>query len=294
MRLLRGIRGRTARRVRAFADILHPPRMEDHPTHDYVLHTVHRARLEGKVALVTGGGGSIGSAIALRMAAEGATVGLAGRTLSVLEAAVERISNAGVPPERLVTLQMDVTDERSVAAGVERLVEQCGHLEILVNNAGGSARGRVAPLAEQDDEVLQSIVDLNLLGAMRCCKYAIPHLTRGQGRIVNFGSTVGFAGQKNYAEYSAAKSGLIGLTKSLAIELGESGATVNMVTPGWVWRNPFDGQAHHPSDKTVLGRFGSADEVAGLVAYICSPEAGFLTGNDIRIDGGRTLGLLGE
>lgn len=268
--------------------------MEDHPKYIYQLNVSHKSRLENKVALVTGGGGSIGSAISYRLAIEGAFVGVAGRTMSSLEATIEQIVAAGVDREQVIPVEMDVTSEDSTRAGVERLVVTFGQLDLLVNNAGGSARGHTSDLGDQDLSTVEGVIDVNLLGAIRCSKFAATYVKHPAGRIVNFGSTIGFAGQRQYSEYSAAKSGIVGLTKSLALELGRYGTTVNMVTPGWVWRNSFDGQTLRESDMTALRRYGTPEEVAGTVAYLCSDEAAFVTGNEIRVDGGRTLGLRGE
>lgn len=269
-------------------------RMEEAPRYQYELHISDRSRLEGKVALITGGGGSIGSAVAYRLAVEGAYVGICGRTQSTLDATAKKIISGGVDEGRVRTVVVDVTDETSVRKAMAEFADLHGRLDILINNAGGSSRDIILPLEAQDLSIVERIINLNLLGAIRCAKYAIPYLKKNGGRIINLGSVVGIAGQRNYSDYAAAKSGLIGMTKSLALELGQYGVTVNMVTPGWVWRNSFDGDQLRPSEKTALGRYGRGDEVAGLVAYLCSDEAGYITGVDIPVDGGRLLGLRGE
>jgi 3-oxoacyl-[acyl-carrier protein] reductase len=244
--------------------------------------------------IVTGGGGSIGSAICYRLAVEGAIVGIAGRSIETLGITINQIASAGVPSDRLMALVMDVTDRHSVGKAIDAFVERFSRLDVFVNNAGGSARGHTRPLEYQDFNVIEDIIDLNLLGAMRCCQHAIPYLKVNGGKIINFGSTIGSNGQRNYSEYSAAKSGIIGLTKSLALELGEYGITVNMITPGWVWRNAFDGRQPRRTDKTALGRYGYPEEVASLVSYLCAEDANYITGNDFKVDGGRTLGLMKE
>lgn len=251
-------------------------------------------RLHGKAAIVTGGGGSIGSAICYRLAVEGAIVGIAGRSSETLRVVIDQISSAGVPSHRLMALVMDVTDRESVGKAIDAFVARYGRLDVFVNNAGGSARDHICPLEDQDFKVVEDIVNLNLLGTMRCCQHAIRYLKVNGGKIINFGSTIGSNGQRNYAEYSAAKSGIIGLTKSLALELGEYGITVNMITPGWVWRNSFDGTQLRKTDKTALGRYGYPEEVASFVAYLCTDGANYITGNDFKVDGGRTLGLMKE
>jgi 3-oxoacyl-[acyl-carrier protein] reductase len=272
-----------------------PPAFErEQKAFTYQLNVNDVGRQHGKAAIVTGGGGSIGSAICYRLAVEGAIVGIAGRNLEGLLAVVDQITSAGVPSDRLMALVMDITDRESVGKAIDSFVERHGRLDVFINTAGGSARGHIRPLETQDFKVIEDIINLNLLGTMRCCQHAIRYLKVNGGKIINFGSTIGSNGQKNYSEYSAAKSGVIGLTKSLALELGEYGITVNMITPGWVWRSAFDGKQHRRSDKTALGRYGYPEEVASLVSYLCTDEANYITGNDFKVDGGRTLGLMKE
>lgn len=285
------VRRGVGRRLRRVGEILAPPSGDAGQRYEYQLHVNQRDRLEGKVAIVTGGGGSIGAAVCYRLAIEGATVAVAGRTLDTLEATVAQVVQAGVDPVRVFPLVLDVTDEASVRSGIETIAQAHGRIDILVNNAGASARDRVALLENQSMSVVQEIIDLNLLGAIRCARYVAIHLRQTSGRIVNFGSVVGLAGQERFADYAAAKGGISALTKSLALELASDGVTVNAVTPGMVWRNPFDGAQPRSTARTPLGRHGTSEEVAGLVAYLCSDEAAYITGVEIPIDGGRTLGL---
>ena len=260
----------------------------------YELNKIHDSRLLNKVILVTGGGGSIGSAICYRVAIEGAKVAVAGRTLTTLNSTIDQIIQAGVDRKNVIPIIMDITKDDSVEKGITEVVKIFGKLDVCINNAGGSARDSVKPLEDQNLTVVEDIIDLNLIGTIRCCKYAITALKNSQGKIINFGSTVGLNGQKLYSEYSASKSAIIGLTKSLALELGEFNINVNMVTPGWVWRNAFDGNQVRTSSKNALLRYGYPEEVASLVAFLCSDESNYITGNDFKIDGGRTLGLMKE
>lgn len=292
-RLSRRARHALGRRLHRAGELI-APGATPQPTFKYELHTTHEGRLDGRYAIVTGGGGAIGSAICYRLAVEGCRVGVAGRTLATIEATVEQIVSAGIPQDRLMPLVMDVTAEASVSSAMDRFVAHHGRLDILINNAGGGARGRMLPVEEQAMSVVREIIEVNLLGTFQCCKYAAPHLKHSRGRVVNIGSSVGHGGLRRYAEYAASKSGLSGLTKSLALELGGHGTTVNTVSPGPVWQQPFDGDRHRESPKTALGRRGRADEVASAVAYLCSGEAGFITGVDLLVDGGRTLGLFSE
>lgn len=261
---------------------------------NYSLNINNVNRLANKTVLVTGGGGSIGSAICYRLAIEGARIGIAGRSFESLNNTKNQILKAGVPEDNLMIIIMDVTSDKSVEDGIESFVQKYNKLDVFINNAGGSARGITKELEFQDFDIVKDIVDLNLLGTMRGCKYSIKHLKRSKGKIINFGSTIGSNGQKNYSEYSASKSAIIGLTKSLALELGKCGITVNMITPGWVWRNAFDGNQIRPTELNALKRYGFPEEVANLVAFLSSNESDYITGNDFKIDGGRTLGLMGE
>lgn len=285
------VRRGVGRRVRYLGEVLAPPPEDARQKYDYRLHISHRNRLEGRVAIVTGGGGSIGSAICYRLALEGAVVAVAGRTLATLEATAAQVVQAGVDAAHVFPLVLDVTDDTSVKSGIESVVQSRGRIDILVNNAGASARRRTALLEDQSMSVVEEIIDLNLLGAIRCARHAAKHLRRTSGRIVNFGSVIGLAGQERYTDYAASKGGISALTRSLALELSSDGVTVNAVTPGMVWRNSFDGAQARSTPRTPLGRHGTAEEVAGLVAYLCSDEAAYITGVEIAIDGGRTLGL---
>lgn len=292
-RLSRRARHALGRRLHAVGERI-APGATPQPTFKYELHATHDGRLEDRYAIVTGGGGAIGSAICYRLAVEGCRVGVAGRTLATIEATVQQIVDAGVPQDRIMPLVMDVTDEASVSSAIDSFVGHNGRLDILVNNAGGGARGRMLPVEDQAMSVVREIIEVNLLGTFQCCKYSIAHLKHSRGRIVNIGSSVGHGGLRRYAEYAASKSGLIGLTKSLALELGDHGTTVNTVSPGPVWQQSFDGDRLRESPKTALGRRGRADEVASAVAYLCSDEGAFVTGVDLLVDGGRTLGLFSE
>lgn len=263
---------------------------------DYHIICEDRKRLEGMRVLVTGATGAIGSALAHRLLLEGATVGVCGRSLDKIHVMCEGFACEGLSPERIIPLIVDVTDDDSIKQGVMSFISACGGIDALVNNAGGSARGMQRPFAEQDFSIIDNIIRVNLRGAMLCTHEVAPKLIKqgSGGRIINMSSVMGIAGAANMCDYAAAKAGIIGFTKSLAIELGSYGITVNCVAPGMVSQHPGEyTRVQRPTDGNRLGRYGTPDEVARLIVYLLSPDADYITGQNVVIDGGRTLGLTG-
>lgn len=249
-------------------------------------------RAEGKVALVTGGTGAIGSAICLRLAAEGALVGICGRTIEKINTTISIIKEI-CPEAKVEPVVLDVTNEANIASAITDFAETHGRLDIFINNAGGGSRGEAKPLRDQDISILDSVLDTNLRGAMLCAKYASRIMVKQKfGKLISMSSVMGMNGKENWSEYSASKSGILGLTKSLALELGEYNITVNAVSPGMVQQIPFDRAIPLRFTHTnALKRFGYTDEVASLVAFLCSDEANYITGQNFVIDGGRSIGL---
>ena len=242
--------------------------------------------LEGTVALVTGAGRSLGAAIALRLAADGADVAITyARSGTQADALVEQIRTTG---RRAIAIRADGASAAEVEAAVQRTVEELGGLNILVNNAGGSNMRRLGTLSvEEIDEML----DVNLRGTILATRAALPHLGDG-GRIITIGSVnaerIPFIGSTIYA---AAKAGVVGFSKALARELGAKGVTVNVVQPGPIDTegNPADGKyGDAMAAVTTLGRFGTVDEITALVSFLAGPESSYITGAVLTADGGFT------
>ncbi len=247
------------------------------------------SRLAGRRALVTGASRGIGRAVALRLAAEGASVALnyrAGREEA--EAAAAEIAAAG---GSAVVLPGDV----SVAAEAEALVngaaEALGGLDILVNNAGVTRDNLLMRLSEEDWD---AALNTNLKGAFLCSKAAVrPMLRQRYGRIVNMSSVVALTGNPGQANYAAAKAGLIGFTRTVAREVASRGVTVNALAPGFIETQmiesiPADLRAQI-LERIPLGKFGAPEDVAGCVAFLCGGDGAYITGQTISVDGG--LGL---
>ncbi|MGA0569027.1 SDR family NAD(P)-dependent oxidoreductase [Rathayibacter sp. KR2-224] len=234
----------------------------------------------GLVAIVTGGASGIGAAIARRLRADGARV-----------AVFDLASHA---PAADLAVQVDVSDDESVVAGVRRVVEEFGRLDIVINNAGIGAQGDVAA---NSDEEWHRVLDVNVVGMVRVSRAALPHLrTSPAAAIVNTASIAATAGLPQRALYSASKGAVLALTRAMAADhLGE-GIRVNAVSPGtadtpWVARL-LDAAPDPAAERAALearqphGRLVSADEIADAVAYLASPAAGSTTGTAIEVDGG--------
>lgn len=245
-------------------------------------------RLAGKAAVVTGAGRGIGRAIALRFASEGASVAVDDVNGERAEQVVAQIVEAG---GQATAFAADVTKSAEVRAMISDVEARFGKVDILVNNAGGGAAllGKTTPFKDAEEEVWKWVIDLNLHGTMICIQAVLDGMVRRRyGKIINFGSIAGTAGLPNWADYSAAKGGIISLTMALAMELGEHGINVNCVSPGAI----YDEARRDWTHGTWLRRGGEPEEVAALVTFLASDEAAYITGANYMIDGGRTLGPL--
>ncbi|HTD27347.1 MAG TPA: 3-oxoacyl-[acyl-carrier-protein] reductase [Candidatus Elarobacter sp.] len=242
--------------------------------------------LTGQVALVTGGSRGIGRAIALRLAAAGATAVVNFRENSA--AAEETVGLIAAAGGRSSTSRFDVGDAEAVRVGVQNIVDEHGRLDLLVNNAGVSVDALLLRLKEEDWE---RVLRTNLTGVFHCTKAAVRAMVRARyGRIVNLTSVVAEMGNAGQAAYAAAKAGVIGLTKSLAREVAARGITVNAVAPGLVETDMTAGlddrQRSFYTNVIPAGRIATPEDVAAAVAFLASPEAGYITGQVLHVNGG--------
>ncbi|MEQ8316401.1 MAG: 3-oxoacyl-[acyl-carrier-protein] reductase [Phycisphaerales bacterium] len=241
-----------------------------------------------RVALVTGASRGIGRAIATRLAADGRHVVLAARSQGPLDELKAEIENSG---GQATALAVDVGDRASFAGAIEGVVKDLGRLDVLVNNAGITRDGL---LMRMTDEQWDEVISVNLTSAFAACRAAARSMMKNRfGRIVNIASTSGVVGNAGQANYAAAKAGLIGLTRTLARELGSKGVTANVIAPGFIETDMTSGLPDEVG-QTVLKamsvpRLGAPEDIAAAVSYASSDEAGFLTGQVICVDGGLTM-----
>ena len=260
-------------------------------TRPYIIKVDEHEELKGKVAIITGGSGAIGRACAFRLAAEGAKVYVCGSRPTSAQPIVDEITTAC---KNAVAIQLNVLDAESIQKTFEKIAaDNNGHIDILVNSAGGSARGKANNVVDQSVEVFDEILNINLRGAMICAKEAAKYMISNKyGRIINITSVIGLQGKAGYSEYAASKGGSIAFVKSLAQELGRYGITVNGVAPGIVQRGLVTMDAMERLGRTNwMGTYGKPEDISAVVNFLCKDEASFITGQNIAADGGRCLGL---
>lgn len=245
--------------------------------------------LSNQVAVVTGAGRGIGHAIALRLAQEGARVACVSRSLANAEKTAGEINAAG--EGRAKAYAADVADLASVQAMAAQVLKDFERCDILVNNAGVTRDGLSMRMTGEDWDV---VLDTNLKGAFQCMQaFQRQMLKQRSGRIVNISSVIGLIGNAGQANYAASKAGLFGLTKSMARELASRGITVNAIAPGFI---TTEMTAVLPEEvkkgimaQVPLGRFGRGEEIAGTVAFLAGPDAAYITGQTLTVDGGMVM-----
>lgn len=250
--------------------------------------------LEGKTALVTGGGRGIGRAIAEKLSQEGARVIVSGRTRSELDQVASSIGG--------IAISMDVADRKSIESALNRMLEQSLQIDVLVNNAGASES---APFEKTTDEIWDSMLAVNATSAFILCRALIPGMIqRGFGRVINVASNAGLTGYAYTSAYCASKHAMVGMTRAIALEIARTAVTINCVCPGWVNTKMAGDAAARIAKKTGRSEEDAAralaamspqrrmiepEEVAHAVAMLCSPAAKGIHGQAIAIDGGQTL-----
>jgi 3-oxoacyl-[acyl-carrier protein] reductase len=245
--------------------------------------------LKNRIALVTGASQGIGRATALALAQSGARVAVAARNAAKLAGVVAEITATG---GEAIAVQMDVADAQQVKAGFRQTIEKFGKLDILVNNAAITRDGLAVRMKAEDwDAVLRT----NLTGAHFCAQQALSVMLRARyGRIINLTSVVAETGNAGQVNYVAAKAGLIGLTRALAVEVASRNITVNAVAPGFIVTPMTDPLPQPVKEELVvrvpLGRMGTDVEVAAAIVFLASDEAGYITGTVLDVNGGLRMG----
>ncbi|QFT80558.1 3-oxoacyl-[acyl-carrier-protein] reductase FabG [Roseovarius sp. THAF27] len=241
--------------------------------------------LTGKTALVTGASGGIGGEIAKVLHSAGATVGLSGTRVEPLEAL------AGELGERAHVLPCNLSDPEAVDALPKQAAEAMGSVDILVNNAG-ITRDQI--FMRMSDEEWQNVIDVNLTATMRLCRGVMrPMMKARWGRIINISSIVGATGNPGQVNYAASKAGMVGMTKSIAYEVASRGITANAVAPGFIATAMTEKLSDDQKDKInaqiPAARMGTPEEIAAAVLYLASPEAGYVTGATLHVNGGMAM-----
>jgi len=247
-------------------------------------------RLQDKVAVVTGGGGGIGWSAGLLFLEKGAKV-----ILADIEAPNSEVERALLGQEGISFVTADVSTEEGAMEVIETAVRKYGGIDILMNNAGINPGGTVT---DTPTDLYDHILSVNLKSAFLCSKFAVPHmLEKGRGSIVNISSINGIRGNTNLVAYSASKSGIIGLTQSMALDYAEKGIRVNCICPGTIKTRMVDNLIDTAGPeiiealltKSPMRRFGEAQEIAYAALFLASDESSFITGITLPVDGGRSI-----
>jgi len=244
--------------------------------------------LTDKVAIVTGASRGIGKTIAKTFAVSGAHVVCAARTTDSIQTVAKKINSNGDSASHTTC---DISDKESFTSLVQTTVQDHGRLDILVNNAGVTRDALIMRMKEEDWDI---VLNINLKGAYHGMKAAIrPMIKNRSGRIINITSIVGLTGNPGQANYAASKSGLIGMTKSVAKEVATRGITVNCIAPGWIKTDMTDELTDEAKQEFInripAGRIGTVDDIAFAALFLASDEANYITGQTITVDGGRII-----
>lgn len=245
--------------------------------------------LENQVAIVTGAARGIGRAIALSLAQQGVSVIVnCSSSTEQAETVVAEIKKNGGEAQ---VIKCDVSDSEAVEAMFAKVMETYGQIDILVNNAGITRDNLLIRMSEEDFE---TVIDTNLKGTFLCSKFAVKAmLKKRSGKIINISSVSGVAGNVGQANYSAAKAGMIGLTKTMAKEVAARGITVNAIAPGFIETDMTDKLSDAIKEAVIkqipLGRFGKPEDIASAVTFLASDSGAYITGQTINIDGGMVI-----
>lgn len=262
--------------------------------HVYQISPHECGALAGKVALVTGGSGSIGRSICVLLASAGAKVYVGGTTSAKTDVVVQEIRALGGAADACV---MDMTDEDDIVRKIDQVAHAEGRLDIFVGSAGGSSRGTYRGIGDMPTSQMRSILDVNLIGPMVCAREVSRRMKATKfGRIIFIGSIISDHGKAMFSEYAAAKAGINAFARSIAMELGRHNITVNCVSPGIVQRGQVSAEEIDRIAKTnyMMKGYGSAEDIAEAVLFLTTERAGFITGQNLKVDGGRSLGLKGD
>lgn len=264
-----------------------PEKFRVHPRHRLV-NFPRMKQLENQIAVVTGAGRGIGRAIALKFAAEGADVVCVSRTAENSEKVAAEVRALGC---KAWAHAVDVADAASVDTAAEKILAECGRVDVLVNNAGVTRDGLLMRMSEADWD---TVLDTNLKGAFLVTKaFSRAMLKARKGRIINISSVIGLIGNAGQCNYAASKAGLIGFTKSCAREMASRGITVNAIAPGFVETDMTSELKQEQRDGILkqipLASFGQADDIAGAAVYLAGASGRYVTGQVLAVDGGMVM-----